>query len=332
MLPEAGWPRWQQHSRAISRTWEPGDEIVVTRLDHDANVTPWVLAAEDAGVEIRYVPFQDDNYTLDMERFRDCINENTRLVAVGAASNATGGINPLAEISEIAHEAGALVFVDAVHYGPHDLIDVQAWDCDFLCCSAYKFFGPHLGIMWGRRELLEQLEAYKVRPAENEIPGKWMTGTQSFESIAAGMACVDYIASLGEAPVETDRRAKLISAFEKIREYESELTQSFLEQVATMPEIKVWGITESNQMDHRFSTFSITHNQIPTGRLAELLSEAGIFVWHGNYYALQFTEALNLEPEGMVRIGMVHYNTLDEVNRLVEVLKHIDQQALAGAE
>ncbi len=310
-------------SRALATTWNAGDEIVVTRLDHDANVTPWVLAAEDAGVTVRYVEFEQENYTLDLDSLRAAVNEKTRLVAIGAASNATGGVNPVKQITEIAHAVGALVYVDAVHYGPHGLIDVVDWDCDFLACSAYKFFGPHLGILWGRRELLESLTAYKVRPAEDDLPGKWMTGTQSFESIAAGLACVDYICQLSHPDVEVtpeNRRQLLQQSYEMILEYEQHMTAHMLDRFAQIDGIKVYGITDTENLAHRFSTFSITHSHIPTTQLSKILCDAGVFVWRGHYYALQFTETLGLEPEGMIRIGLVHYNSIAEIDSMMDVL------------
>ena len=316
-------------SRALAKTWNAGDEIVVTRLDHDANVTPWVLAAQDAGVVVRYVELETESYTLDMESLQENISEKTRLVAIGAASNATGGVNPVKQISAMAHEVGALVFVDAVHYGPHGLIDVVDWDCDFLCCSAYKFFGPHLGIFWGRRQLLESLTAYKLRPAEDELPGKWMTGTQSFESIAAGMACVDYLCRLGDPgfdPQNGNRRNALKKTFESIVEYEQKISARMLDQFAQIEGLKVYGITDPNRLSERFPTFSVAHSHVTTTQLAQSLCDRGVFVWHGNYYALQFTESLGLEPEGMVRIGLVHYNTLSEIDRMIEAL----QESLAS--
>ena len=184
-------------ARSLARNWSAGDEIIVPRLDHDANVSPWVLAAEDAGVTVHFVGLRPDDYTLDLEELQNKLSEKTRLVAVGCASNASGGINPVQDICSWAHDAGSLVFLDAVHYAPHRLIDVPAWDCDFLACSTYKFFGPHVGVCWGRRELLEELTAYKVRPAENALPDKWMTGTQNHEGIAGALAAVNYLADLG---------------------------------------------------------------------------------------------------------------------------------------
>ncbi|MGI9516817.1 MAG: cysteine desulfurase-like protein [Pirellulaceae bacterium] len=311
-------------SRSLARTWKSGDEVIVTRLDHDANITPWVTAANDAGVVVRYVDFNPDNACrLNMEQLRSYLNSKTRLVAVGCASNATGGINPVADICSKARDVGALTFLDAVHYAPHGLMDVKEWGCDFLACSAYKFFGPHLGILWGRRELLEGLEAYQVRPAPTDIPGKWMTGTQSFESIAGGMACVDYLADeigILSASKPTTRREKLQTAFELINEYEQMLSVRLMEGLRRIDGIRIYGVQDGHEVADRVPTFSITHDSIPTPQLARILGEQGIYVWAGNYYALQLTEHLGLEPEGMVRIGALHYNTPDEIDRLLNAV------------
>jgi selenocysteine lyase/cysteine desulfurase len=218
-----------------------------------------------------------------------------------------------------------LVYLDAVHFGPHGLIDVADWDCDFLACSSYKFFGPHLGTLWGRRKLLEEVAAYKVRPASNQIPGKWMTGTPSHESIVGGMACIDYLADIGRqvsGQENLPRRKALELAFQAINEYENALTSYLLDGLARVPGVKVYGITEPSQLERRFSTVSITHEAIQTTELAQRLADAGIYVWHGNYYALEFTHRLGLEPEGMVRIGLVHYNTFAEIDRLLEVVSN----------
>lgn len=305
-------------SRSLSKSWGEGDEIVVTRLDHDANVTPWVMAAADAGATVRKVEIRSDDCTLDMDSMRASINERTRLVAVGAASNATGGINPVAEIATLAHAVGAQVFVDAVHYAPHLLVDVEAMGCDYLACSAYKFYGPHVGILWGKRELLEAPTAYQVRPAGTDIPGVWMTGTQSHEGIAGTAEAIAYLAELGEGGA--DRRAALQSAYEGIVRHERALAGHLLDGLEALPEIKVWGIADRARMTERVPTVSITHASIPPDVIARSLAREGIFVWHGNYYAVEVTQALGLEPHGMVRIGLMHYNTLSEVERLLEVL------------
>lgn len=310
-------------SRALARMWKPSDEIVVTRLDHDANVSPWVLAARDTGATVRFASIKTEDCTLDLDELRHLINERTRLVAVGCASNATGGINPVREICDWAHAVGAKVFLDAVHYAPHGLIDAQAWGCDFLACSAYKFFGPHVGILWGRRDLLESLDAYKVRPAPLAPPGKWMTGTQSHEAIAGALAAVEYLADLGRLVAgddSLDRRAALREAYREIGLYERGLASRLLDGLARMPDVQVFGITDPARFDQRVSTVSLTHERFTATEMAQRLGQQGFFVWNGNYYALNLTESLGLEPEGMLRIGLVHYNTATEVDRLLEAM------------
>ena len=314
-------------SRALAKTWAPGDEVLVTRLDHDANVTPWMRAAADAGATVRFAELHRGDCTLDLDDLRGKLSGRTRLVAVGCASNATGGINPVGEICRRAKEAGALVFLDAVHYAPHALIDVAQWGCDFLACSAYKFFGPHVGVMWGRRELLQKLPAYKVRPAAEKLPDRWMTGTQCHEGIAGAAAAIEYLADLGRACSGDDnqpRRAALTAAFLAIGEYERTLAARLLAGLSRLPAIKVWGITDPARLQERLPTVSITHHRLKPAELAAALGERGIFVWHGNYYALQLTETLGLEPDGMVRIGLAHYNTSEEVDRLLEELASLE--------
>jgi len=318
-------------SRAIGRTWKPGDEVIVTRLDHDANVTPWVLAARDAGATVHYVSFNQQDCTLNTDELRSLLNQRTKLVAVGAAANVAGTVNPIQDICKWVREseagaAGAQVFVDAVHFAPHGRIDVKAIDCDYLVCSAYKFFGPHVGLMWGRRHLLEQLEAYKVRPAPQSLPGKWMTGTQNHEGIAGAAEAINYLADLGRLTASNDgldRPAALDAAFESIRAYERTLAARLLTGLKEIPALKVWGITEKDQMDKRLPTIAVTHESIKSPDLAQHLGERGIYSWHGHCYALQFTESLGLEPQGAVRIGMVHYNTAEEIDYLLQVLTDV---------
>lgn len=310
-------------SRSLARTWKSADEIVVTRLDHDANVSPWVLAARDAGATIRYAGIRDEDCTLDLEELRHLINERTKLVAIGAASNAVGTINPVRDVVDWAHQVGALVFVDAVHYAPHGLIDVQAWGCDFLACSAYKFFGPHVGVLWGRRRLLEELEAYKVRPAPLEAPHKWMTGTQSHEAIAGALAAVEYLADLGRSLTGNEslaRRPALREAYREIGLYERALAARLLAGLDQMRDVKVWGINAPDRIDERLATVAFTHDRFSALEMADQLGRQGFFTWHGNYYALGLTETLGLEPDGMLRVGIVHYNTLSEIERLLEAI------------
>lgn len=304
-------------SRALAQTWKPGDEIIVTQLDHDANVTPWVLAARDRGVKWRCVRFNPENCTVDLDDFRAQLSSRTRLVAVGCASNAVGTINPVQEIIALAHGVGAEVFLDAVHYAPHALIDVEAWGCDYLVCSAYKFFGPHVGILWGRRERLDAMHPYKVRPASDDSPDRWMTGTPNFEGIAGTRAAIDYLTGLGNG---SDRRSRLESAFQRFGEHEREIGSRLLDGLNDLPNVRVIGLPT---MTGRVPTVSIVHARHPAKAVAEHLDRRGIFVWHGNFYALNLSETLGLEPHGMVRIGLLHYNTADEVDRLLEALREL---------
>jgi len=328
-------------SRAIARMWKPGDEIVVTRLDHDANITPWVMAAEDRGCTVRWVDFHPEDGTLDLDSFRKALEGKPRLVAFGYASNALGTINPVAELVRMAHEAGAMVYIDAVQYAPHGPIDVQALDPDFLISSSYKFFGSHSGILYGKYEHLENLTAYKVRPAPNEPPGKWMTGTQNHEGIAGILGALEYLAWVGETfggqyAEKYDRRGGsqtrpyegfhlyLRQGMTAIRAYEFELSRALLEVLEETPGVTVYGPRDVRKLEGRVPTFSFTVQGMHSRKVAEKLDEAGIYVWDGNYYALAVTERLGLEESGgMVRVGAVHYNTIEEVERLGEVLAGI---------
>jgi cysteine desulfurase family protein (TIGR01976 family) len=309
-------------SRVVARTLRPGDEVVVTRLDHDANVTPWVLAARDAGATVRTVDIHPEDCTLDMDDLRRQLTSRTRLVAVGCASNAVGTVNDVRTVAAWAHEVGALCFLDAVHFAPHAPLDVQAWGCDFLACSAYKFFGPHVGILWGRRELLESLPAYKVRPATESLPGRWMTGTQSHEGLAGVVAAVEYLRGIGAAvKPEGNRRDQLRTSLNAIRTYEAELGRRLLEGLAARPQFEVWGIKDPASMDERVPTVSITLRNRTAAELAEFLAARHIYAWHGNMYALGLTEQLGLEERGgFLRLGLVHYNTPEEVDRLLAAL------------
>lgn len=312
-------------SRALARTWKPGDEVIVTRLDHDANVRPWVLAARDAGATVHFIPLRAEDCTLDLAELRSKLNHRTRLVAVGCASNAVGTINPVGDICRWAHEAGAQVYLDAVHYAPHALIDVQAWGCDYLACSAYKFFGPHVGILWGRTELLAELPAYKVNPAADSLPDKWMTGTQNHECIAGVLAGIDYLADLGaQFGPAASRREALVAAFREIVRYERQLCGQLVEGLLRLKNIRVWGIVEPERFAERVPTVSITHSRLPSIKLAEFLAARGIFSWHGNFYAWELSHALGQEPEGLLRLGLLHYNTADEVDRVLSALEELN--------
>jgi cysteine desulfurase family protein (TIGR01976 family) len=334
-------------SRAIGRDFGPGDEILVTRLDHDANVSPW-LALEEKGVTIRWAEIHEEDCTLDLADLASKLNNRTKLVAVGYASNAVGTINPVKKIVSLAHAAGALAYVDAVHYGPHGLIDVQDLDCDFLACSTYKFFGPHMGVLFGKREHLARLRPYKVRPLTDAVPNRWEWGTLNHECIAGITACVDYLAALGTRNVGTTaenvgtaalgrpssaarpsaRRAAIVAAFEAIHHYEHGLMTRLISGLQQIPNLKIYGITDPARFAERCPTIAVrvenqTADQTPLA-LSTKLGDRGFFTWDGNYYALNLTERLDVEKSGgFLRIGLVHYNTVKEVDRLLSALREI---------
>ncbi len=312
-------------SRALARTWQAGDEVLVSQLDHDANYTPWVLAARDAGVTVRQVAVDPADCTLDLDDLRSKLSDRTKLVAVTCASNAVGTVPPFGDIIRMAHEAGARTFLDAVHYAPHLRMEVDKWGCDFAACSAYKFFGPHVGVLWGKREHLESLPAYKVRPAPDTIPGRWMTGTQCHEGIAGTLAAVEYLADLGRgvAPGAKDRHKALDAAYAAIEEYERDRANDLIKALQELGSVRIRGITDASRASERVPTVSFTHERFSPREVAAALGERGIFVWCGNYYAQPLTEALGVEPEGMVRIGLLHYNTSEEMDRLIEVLRSL---------
>lgn len=315
-----------QLSRSIQRTLKPGDRVLVTRLDHDANVRPWALAARDAGAEVGFVDIHAEDCTLDWEDFRRQLGPKVKMVAVGCASNAVGTMNDVQSICKLAHDAGALVFVDAVHYAPHGPIDVQAWGCDFLACSAYKFFGPHVGILWGKREWLERLDVYKVEPASDALPGRWMTGTQNHEGLAGVAAAIDYLATLGVAITgETaSHRRRLEAAMQAIREYERDLSQRMLAGLAQRPRFRVWGLTDPAALARRTPTFSLTAANSTPREMAEHLARHEIYSWHGNFYAHELVKRLGAAPpHGLLRLGLVHYNTANEVDRLMHCLDEL---------
>ncbi len=315
-------------SRAIGRELQSGDEILLTTLDHDANFSPW-KALEEKGVVIRVVDIREEDCTLDLTDLRNKLSERTRLVAVGYASNAVGTINPVGEITRLAHAADAMTFVDAVHFAPHGLIDVRHLDCDFLVCSPYKFYGPHMGTLYGKREHLERLQPYKVRPAADQIPERWETGTQVHELIAGIGAAVEYIAGVGRHsdPAARTRREALAAAFRTTVAYERRLITRLIEGLQSIPGVRIYGITAPKRFEERCSTLSLRIGDHPPAAIARFLAERGIFTWDGNYYALNLTERLQLEQKGgMLRIGLVHYNTLEEVERLLSALDEFASQ------
>jgi len=311
-------------SRALSKTWKPGDEVIVSRSAHDANFSPWVLAAADAGATVNYVDIRAEDCTLDLDDLAAKLSSRTRLVAIACASNFSGTIHPVEEITALAHAAGALVYVDAVHYAPHAPLEVERWGCDFLVCSAYKFFGPHVGLLWGRREWMEELPAYKVRPAENTSPDRWMTGTQNHEGIAGTLAAIDYLADLSRTDGEpADRREALLRTWELIGEYERLLLRRLLAGLAGVKGLKVWGITDPERERERVPTVSFTIEGYTSAEVDLHLAARGIFAWSGNFYAQPLSEALGLEPDGALRVGLLHYNTSGEVDRLLAALDEL---------
>jgi cysteine desulfurase family protein (TIGR01976 family) len=320
-------------SRSLARTLAPGDEIVVTHLDHDANIAPWLLVADDRGAVVRWVDIHPEDCTLDLDSLAHQLSPRTKIVAVGSASNAVGTVNDIAAIVRMAHDAGALVFVDAVQYAPHGVIDVQALGCDLLACSAYKFFGPHVGVLYGRLDLLERVKAYKVRAAGDRPPDKFETGTQNHEGIAGTLAAVDYLASLadagdGERSAPRSRRLKLQSAFSAIEDYERRLCARLLEGLAGVPGIRVRGIADAARLHQRVPTVSFTMEGRRPAEIAERLARAGVFATAGHFYALAVVRRLALDSAGgLVRIGLAHYNTVDEVDRLVAELQTIARSA-----
>lgn len=309
-------------SRSIGRELGAGDEIIVTTLDHDANVAPW-RALEERGCTIRQVDVNLNDCTLDLNDLRSKLNSRTKLVAVGYASNSVGTINPVAEIIRMAHEVGAMVFVDAVHYAPHGPIDVRQLDCDFLACSVYKFFGPHVGVLYGKHKHLAHLTPYKVRPSSDEVPDRWETGTHNHEGLAGVSGAITYLSDLGAKldPKAQTRREALLAAFSNIRSYERELSEHLIRGLLAIPGVTVYGIRDAKQFEHRTPTVSIRKDGISPHDLAARLGERGIFVWDGNYYALNLSERLGVEDKGgMVRIGLAHYNSVEEVDRLLSEL------------
>lgn len=316
-------------SRALAKQLKPGEEIALTRMDHDANVAPWLRIAEDYGLVVRWVDIRAEDCTLDMDSLEAALTDRTRIVATVHASNAVGTINPVGQIAQMARAAGALYVVDAVQSAPHVPIDVQAIGCDFLLCSAYKFFGPHIGIMWGRRALLAELPAYKVRPSKDQPPYRWETGTPSFETIAGVGAAVDYLGWLGQAYGAAfaglfsgfdGRRLALKTAMAAVGAYERELVAHLIDTLRRVPGVRVFGITDPARYEARVPTVVFTHEKHTPRAVAEYLAGAGIYVWDGNYYAQEIMERLGHGEHGMVRVGLAHYNTHAEIERLEAAL------------
>jgi len=306
-------------ARAVRRILRPGDEVVVTMLDHDANVAPWLIAAQDAGATVRWVDIETGDCTLDLESLDAGITPRTKVVAFTLASNAVGTITPAAEIVRRAHGVGALAIADAVHLAPHRSIELTSLGADVLFCSPYKFYGPHLGVMAGTRDLLSSLQPDKVRPATNDTPDRWETGTKNHEGLAGLVAAVDYLASLGEG---ASRRDKIATAMDRITKHEAQLSDRFLRGLP--PGARLLGIVDPSRVAERAPTFALRLNDRHPRDDAEAFAKRGIFVWDGDYYAMAIMERLGLAPTGgATRIGFCHYHTLDEVDRVLEATAEI---------
>jgi cysteine desulfurase family protein (TIGR01976 family) len=320
-------------SRSIGRRLRPGDEIILSRMDHDANVTPWVLLARDLDLRVRWLAFDRETFEFEVAMLDDLLSDRTRLVCIGAASNMTGTINDVKAIVEHARGAGALTYVDAVQYVPHVATDVQALGCDFLACSAYKFFGPHQGILWGRREVLEALEPYRLRPAPDRIPGSFETGTQSHEGMAGTTAAVDYFAwigrTMGEAYLrplaqQSERSRYVHAAMRCLFDYETVLVRRLLGGLAQLPGVRVQGIVAADALSRRVPTVSFTVDRVAPDDVAKALARRGIFVWSGHNYAVEPARWLGIyDRGGVVRVGPVHYNSIEEIDRLLNALEDV---------
>lgn len=311
-------------SRSIGRCFNAGDEIVLSQMDHDANVYPWVLLARDLDLKIRWLPFDPESFEFDLSKLDELLNSRTRLVCVGGASNLTGTINDIRTICRKAREAGAWSYIDAVQSAPHVVTDVQDIGCDFLACSAYKFFGPHQGVLWGRRDVLEQLEPYKVRPSPAEIPWCFETGTQSHEGMAGTAAAVDYFAWIGETmagATGATRKQQVHAAMNYLFEYEARLARHLIDGLLQIPGVKVQGITAEDAMHRRVPTVSFTHSKHRPSFIAESLAKRNMFVWSGHNYAVEAAKLLGIyESGGVVRVGPVHYNSVAEIDVLLEAI------------
>lgn len=306
-------------SRSICRDFAPGDEIVISRMEHEGNVGPWLEIARDRDLVVRWVDFSHDTWQVEPDALAAVLTPRTKLVALNFASNMTGSINDISALAKLARDAGALVFVDAVQLAPHHLVDVHALGCDFLACSSYKFFGPHLGLIWGRGDLMTSMHPYKGRCVSDESPDRFESGTPQYELLAGLSATVGYFEDLGEhgAP-DGDRRARIAAAYAMSRDHEEPLTAALIDGLQQVPGVRIFGITNPNRITQRVPTVSIRHDSVAPSDIARTLAGAGIFVWHGHNYAYEPARSLGLPlDEGVVRIGLAHYNTGDEVETII---------------
>ena len=315
-------------SRSIGRLCQPGDEIVLTQMDHEGDVSPWLLMAQDRGLIVRFVPFSTETWQIEPEALRAVMGERTRLVAMNYASNMTGSINDIKALVRIVHEFGAMAYIDAVQLVPHRLPDVVELDCDFLACSSYKFFGPHLGVLWGRESILEAMEPYKVRCASDDLPGRYEVGTPQTELYAGLAATADYLAWLGsETGHAGTRRMQMLGGYAAFERHETPLTLRLIEGILAIPGTTIHGITNPNRIAERVPTVSFTHETIPTHAFAQGLADEEIFAWSGHNYALEPARQLGLDEDtGVVRLAIAHYNTAEEIERTLAVLARVAAQ------
>lgn len=312
-------------SRSIGRFLQAGDEIILSRMEHDANVAPWLLMARDHDLEVRWLPFNTETFEFDNDALDKVLSDRTRLLCIGGASNLTGTINDIKSMCAKARDAGAWSFVDAVQLAPHVLPDVQDYGCDFFTCSAYKFFGPHQGVLWAQADIYAQLEPYKVRPAPAELPWRFETGTQSHEGMAGTGAAVDYFASVGESlAAGSSRRENLQAAFAAMFDYEKVLMQQLITGLQGIPGVRIQGITDVDALDRRVPTVSFVHDTHSPDSIARALGEQNIFVWNGHNYGYEPARVLGLlDGGGVVRIGAVHYNTAAEIDQTLAAIEAI---------
>ncbi|TJV45132.1 MAG: cysteine desulfurase-like protein [Mesorhizobium sp.] len=312
-------------SRTLGRTMKPGDELILTRMDHEGNVSPWLQLAEDLGLVVRWLPFDEKSWQVEEATLNDLLSDKTRLVALNYASNLTGSINRVKSLTAIAKQAGALVYVDAVQFAPHGLIDVQELGCDFLICSAYKFFGPHMGILWGRLDIIDGLKAYKCRCSSNGLPERFELGTPQIELMAGLTAAVDYFAELGGAAGQGgSRRQKIARAFEASIAYENPLAQRLIDGLADISGLTIHGIADPKRLGDRVPTVSFTVDGIVPETIVRQMNAENIFLWSGHNYAWEIVHQLGIPAEqGVVRIGIAHYNTSDEIEETLESVHRV---------
>ena len=311
-------------SRSLGRMFSPGDEILITTMDHEGNVSPWLQAAEDFGLVVRWLPFDMDSWRVEEDALRLVLSDRTKLLALNYASNLTGSLNDVTALARIARDAGALVYVDGVQYAPHRMVDVSTLGCDFFVCSAYKFFGPHMGVLWGREELLDRIPAYRLRCGPKGAAEKFERGTPQMELHAGLSASVSYLQWLGgELGANAEGRAALEKAFAGIRSHEESLVLRLLEGLEEIPGIKIYGLSTTDGIERRVPTVSFTHDKHPANKLASELAHHNVHAWSGHNYAYSMVEQLELESDGVLRLGAVHYNSMDEVESTLKILREI---------